>query len=176
MKDKAQNATLWVHYATYSYRLDEPDYQMESLWIVHPGWGYIRGRDLWVPIKASPQKMEQAGFVELTSDSDGEATRCPHCQMLINGIPGGLVSKHLAVCGGSEEKWQKLEELLITDQRIKWLEAQILGRLLREKAEREEAERKERFGKIREDMLARQHAKDRKKRMKEQTRQEWKKR
>lgn len=120
--------------------------------------------------------MEQSGFIELNSQSDGEVTRCPHCGMLICGIPGGLVSKHAAACGGGEEKWQKLEELLITDQRMKWIEARILARILKEKAEREEAERKERFGKVREEMLARQQAKDRKKRIKEQTKQEWKKR
>lgn len=176
MKDKGRKATLWFHQATYSYRLDEPDYLMESLWIVHPGWGYIRGRDLWVAVEASPEEMERSGFVELSAEADGEVTRCPYCAMLISGIPGGLVSKHLAACGGGEEKWQKMEELLIAEERVKWLETRILARILREKAEREEAQRKERFGKIRDDMLAKQQAKDRKKRMKEQTRQEWKKR
>ncbi len=149
---------------------------METLWISHPGWGYIRGRDLWVKVEASPEEMEQSGFVPLNATTDGQTHRCPHCRMLICDMPGGLVSKHLAACGGSEEKWQKFEDLLITDQRIKWLEARILAQMLREKTEREEAERKERFGKIRGEMLSRQQAKDRKKRMKEQTRQEWKKR
>ena len=127
---------------------------------------------MWIALRASPEAMDRTGFVELNSDSDGDVTRCPHCEMLISGVPGGLVSKHLAQCGGSEEQWQKMEERMITDLRVKWLEEKIIAEMIRIKAEREEAERKERFGRIREEMLVRQQAKDKKKRMREQTRKE----
>lgn len=176
MKRDTTKQILWVHEASHSYRRDEPVIQMETVWIAHPGWGYIQARDLWVSVEKTPEELEQEGFIELSAQLDGELTRCPHCNMVIGEIPGSLISKHIALCGGSEQNWQRLEERMITDQRIKWLEARILAEITTKRAEQEEAERKERFGKIRDDMLARQHAKDRKKRLKEQVKQEWKKR
>jgi hypothetical protein len=47
---------------------------------------------------------------------------------------------------------------------------------MREQAELEDAERRERHDKIRDDMLARQTRKDRKKRLKDEVKQDWKNR
>ena len=53
------------------------------------------------------------------SDSDDLVRHCPFCDMYICEIPGYLVQKHLAECGGPAENWQPIEENLISDQRIK---------------------------------------------------------
>ncbi len=92
----------------------------------------------------------------------------------MESIPGSLVHKHIAGCRGGNEDWQKIEEAMISDQRMKAYEAKILAEKLREQAELADAERRERHDKIREGMLTRQAGKDRKKRLKEETKEEWK--
>lgn len=84
------------------------------------------------------------------------------------------MQKHLAGCRGGNENWQKIEEAMISDQRMRAYEAKILAQKLKEEAELFDAERRERHDKIREGMLARQVGKDRKKRLREETKEEWK--
>lgn len=86
------------------------------------------------------------------------------------------MQKHLAECGGPAEDWQTVEETLISDQRIKKYEAKIMAQKLQELADLKEAEKRERYDKIKEEMSLRQLQKDRKKRIKEETKQEWKQR
>ncbi len=87
-------------------------------------------------------------------------------------IPGSLVQKHISHCRGGNEDWQKVEDAIISEQRMKVYLAKILAEKLREQAELEDIERRERHDKIREGMMARQARKDRKKRIKEEAREE----
>ena len=96
--------------------------------------------------------------------------------MYICDVPGYLVQKHFSECGGSAENWQAVEETLVSDQRMKKYEAAIMARKLRELADLQGAEKRERYDRIKEEMSLRQQQKDRKKRMKEETKQDWKKR
>ncbi len=84
--------------------------------------------------------------------------------------------KHIAECGGGAGEGRALEETLIQAERMKKYEQKILADKLREAAELEEMERRERFDRIRDEQLSRQLQKDRKKRLKEQTREELRKR
>ena len=78
------------------------------------------------------------------------------------GIPGSLAPQAYFLCCGGDEDWQKIEEALITEQRMRSYEAEIRFEKLRAQAELEDIERRERHDKIREDMMARQTRKDRK--------------
>jgi len=60
--------------------------------------------------------------------------------------------------------------------RMRSFEAQVLAARLREQEELELAEKKGRFDRIRDEQAARQEAKDRKKRLKKETREELKRR
>jgi len=93
--------------------------------------------------------------------------------MYINGIPGYLVQKHTAQCGGPGEDWLKMEESMISERRIAYYQKMIMERIEQEKAEQEAQDKKERFDKIREEQQARQNQRDRKKRLKEATKREW---
>lgn len=171
-----KKTTIWVHPTTYTFRLDEPERMLETIWSERPGWGYIRRRDLWVRKDASVEEMQGAGYVLRVPVSEDGAQTCPYCGMYICGIPGFLVKKHFAECGGLGESWSKLEEAVIEDQRLKIHEANLLAEKLRLEKEAEEAERKERFERIREDNLSRQRNKDRKARLKRETREELRRR
>lgn len=162
---------VWIHSASYTYRLDPPEKPLEAVWIAHPGWGYIRRRDLWVRRECPAETLRSQGYVEL-KPGDDEVTRCPYCGMHISSIPGALVRKHMAECGGQGENWLEIEDALIDDQRRKDFAAKLEAERLREQAEQEAMEKKERFDRIREDYLARQLQKDRKKRIKQETRED----
>jgi len=94
--------------------------------------------------------------------------------MHISSIPGALVRKHVAECGGGGENWLEIEDALIDDHRRKDFAAKLEAERLRERTEQEAMEKKERFDRIREDYFARQLQKDRKKRMKQETREDLK--
>ncbi len=105
-----------------------------------------------------------------------EVDECPCCGMYMQSIPGSLVGKHISGCCGGNEDWQKIEEVLVSEQRIRSYEAKIRAEKLRAQVELEDIERRERHDKIREDTMARQAKKDRKKRLRNETKEEWKNR
>jgi hypothetical protein len=168
--------TIWVHASSYTFRLDEPERILETIWTERPGWGYLRRRDLWVRRECSVDEMQKEGYVLRVPVSEDGARTCPHCTMYICGIPGFLVKKHIAECGGAGDTWTKLEAMVIDEQRVRIHEANLLAEKLRMEKEMEEAERRERFERIREENVARQRGKDRKARLKKETREELRKR
>jgi len=163
---------FWVHPASFTYRLDEPERILETVWTAHPGWGYLRRRDLWIRREGAVAEIKAQGYVERKPLSDEEVMNCPFCLMYISSIPGSLVQKHLAQCGGSVEDWLKFEQEVVEDVRRRNYEKAVLEKRMRELAEQEALERKERFERVREELAQRQLEKDRKKRLREETKQE----
>ena len=168
----ATDQVFWVHPASFTYRFDEPEQVLETVWIAHPGWGYLRRRDLWIRREGSVADLMAQGYLERKSLSHEEVSICPFCRMYICSIPGALVQKHFAKCGGNVEDWLKLEQEVIEDVRRKNYEKAVLEARMQELAEQEALERKERFERVREELAQRQLEKDRKKRLKEETRKE----
>ena len=164
--------TFWVHPASFTCRLDMPDQILETLWVERQGWGYLRRRDLWIKREGSLEELEAEGYVLRKPLGDEDVRVCPYCGMYMYAIPGSLVQKHISHCRGGNEDWQKVEDAIISEQRMKVYLAKILAEKLREQAELEDIERRERHDKIREGMMARQARKDRKKRIKEEAREE----
>jgi hypothetical protein len=172
----SEKCTVWVHEASFTFRLDEPRRILETIWSERPGWGYIRRKDLWVPRECSIEELRRAGYVLRKPVAEDGAQVCPHCNMYIVGIPGHLVKKHVAECGGGGEDWKKLEDTLMENIRLRLHEARILAEKVRIERELEEAEKKERFERVKEEMLARQRDKDRKARLRRETREELRRR
>ncbi|MEW6347589.1 MAG: hypothetical protein AB1646_00880 [Thermodesulfobacteriota bacterium] len=162
---------LWIHPATLTYRRDSPRRVMEALWVERRGWGYLRRRDVWIKVTDSVERLIAMGYEERSlPDSPGVVT-CPYCGLYACGVAGAYVKKHLADCRGTDNG-SALEEMLIDDIRLKRHHARILEAKLRAIQEQEEQERRERMDKAKEEALAAQASKDKKKRMKEETRQE----
>ncbi len=172
----ATKRSFWIHPASFTYRMDKPEKLLETLWVQRKGWGYLKRRDIWVELESSTQELRDYGYTLRRSDSDDLVRRCPFCGMYICDIPGYLVQKHFSECGGSSENWQAIEEKLISDQRMQKYEAKIIEQKLRELAELQGAEKRERYDKLKEEISLRQQQKDRKKRIREETKEEWKKR
>jgi hypothetical protein len=172
----AQSQTVWIHAGSQLFSFEAPDRLLETVWIAHPGWGYLKCRDLWAQAELTQQEIQERGFVRRARVVEGGAMNCPGCGMYIHGIPGYLVRKHVDQCLGNEENPAKMEEQVITQQRIKAYEKKIVDEIIRLKKEQEYQERKERFDKIRQDAMSKQAAKDRKKAMKQRTREELRKR
>jgi hypothetical protein len=149
---------------------------LETIWAERQGWGYLRRRDLWIPRESSLEELETEGYVLMRPVGAEDVGVCSYCGMYIQGIPGSLVQKHIAECRGGNEDWQKIEDVIISEQRLKKYEAGIRAAQMREQAELEQAERRDRYDKIREGVVARQTKRDRKKRIKEETKEEWKNR
>lgn len=168
--------TIWIHPASFTYRLDEPERLLETLWCERPGWGYLKRRDLWVKTVASPEELRAAGFYLRTPDSNEDVRICHFCGAYMCSIPGSLMNKHKTECGGFGEDWMALEDALVSDVRMKRFEAKIAEDKRREQEELGEEERRDRQDKIKEGLLARQVQKDRKRRLKQETKQEWKNR
>jgi hypothetical protein len=168
--------TTWIHQATLTYRLDPPERTLETLWCERPGWGYLRRRDLWIATDFSPEELEAWGYVPRESLSEDGAQCCPYCDMYICSIPGALVAKHFSECRGGGENWQKIEDILTEDQRRRKYEARILAEKLRLENELAEMEKRERFDKIKEEQAVRQLQKDRKARLRRETKEELKSR
>jgi len=131
---------------------------------------------MWIKKECVLQELLDLGYVERTPPGWGGAEICPYCGMYIASIPGSLVGKHFAACGGDKEGWMKIEESLIQDQRVRRFEKHLMEKKLREQEELEEQERRDRFDRIRDEAVSRQQAKDRKKRLKEETREELRRR
>ena len=171
-----EKAIFWIHPSSYTYRMDEPDRLLETVWVERKGWGFLKRRDLWVQRESTRDELAEAGFEPRKPVSDPDVIVCPICGMYTCALPGSLVKKHLSECGGGDEEWQKIESTLITRERVRLHEQRILAEIERQKAEQIEKERRDRFERIREENLARQVQKDRKKRIREETKREWKKR
>jgi hypothetical protein len=167
-----EEQTFWVHQATFTYRLDPPQKLLETLWSARNGWGYLKRRDLWMEKRCTLDELLDSGYVALRPLDHPSVKICPHCSMYIYDIPGSLVGKHVALCGGSEENWLAIEDSIIHDIRVKQYHGKILAQRLRELQEQEEGEKRERFDRIREDAQARQLSKDRKKRLRQETKEE----
>jgi hypothetical protein len=168
--------TVWIHPATFTYRFDQPEKLLETLWCERPGWGYLKRRDMWVKRETTEEDLKAAGFEPRKPLDDSDVRTCPFCGLYMSSIPGSLAEKHKSQCGGSSEDWQKLEEQMIQDQRTLRYERQIVERKQREKEESEAQEKRDRQDKIKEEMQARQLSKDRKKKMKQETKDDWKNR
>ena len=173
----AEKQLIWVHPASYLYRLDEPTMLLETVWISHPDWGYIKRRDLWVQQEATLEQLKSQGYIE-HKDSNGEEIRsCPFCGMYIESVPGFLVRQHFEECGGiGEEDWRKLEEAVVSIKREREFREKVIAEILRKKQEAEEMEKRERYERIKEEQAARQLAKDRKRRLKQETKDQLRKR
>ncbi len=172
----SERQTLWVHPASFTFSLAPPRQPMETVWAERPGWGYILRRDLWIPRVCTIDEIQALGYVLKKPVGDDDVQVCPHCGMYVCSIPGALMRKHIAECKGGREDWKTIEEAIIQDQRMRSFEAQVLAARLREQEELEFAEKRERFDRIRDEQAARQEAKDRKKRLKKETREELKRR
>lgn len=173
MEDKR---TVWIHPSSYTFRLDKPDRILETVWSERPGWGFIARKDVWIRKECSVQELVRNGYVMRESVHEGGAMICPSCGIYISGIPGHLVTKHFAECSGRGEDWQKQEEALIDDIRLRQHEAKILAEKLHIQRELEEAEKRERFDRIKEENAARQKQKDRKARLKREAKEELRRR
>lgn len=173
--EQNRKRTIWVHPASYTFSLDEPERILETIWGERPGWGFLRRKDMWIKQETTVEELLGKGYVLKNTASAGGACACPTCGMHIEGIPGNLVAKHMSECAGAGEDWQSLENTVIDEVRIKLHLAKILAEKLRIEKELEEAEKRERFERIREENLARQRQKDRKARLKRETREELRK-
>ncbi|MBI4961726.1 MAG: hypothetical protein HY913_00470 [Desulfomonile tiedjei] len=167
---------IWIHQSTFTYRLDAPEKILETIWCERRGWGYLRRRDLWIETDFSSEELETWGYEPLEPQSEGKAQSCPSCGMYICSIPGALVAKHFAECRGGGENWQRFEDILVEDQRRTRYEAKVLAEKLRLEAELADMEKRERFDKIKEEQSVRQLRKDRKARLRRETKEEWKSR
>lgn len=168
----SKKQTMWVHPSSLTFRLDEPTKVLETIWSERPGWGFIKRRDLWQRKECSIDDLLRAGYVLRRPVSEDGALTCPYCGMYIVGIPGNLVRKHFAECGGGGEDWMKLEAAVMDDVRIKQHQARLMAEKLRMERELAEAEKKERFDRIRDEQLVRQKDKDRKARLRRTTKEE----
>jgi hypothetical protein len=162
---------IWIHPGTYTYRNDPPDKLLETIWRETSGWGYLKCRDMWVRYEGPALQLSEMGYALIKGPSDPGVSVCPYCGLYMMDIPGSLMSKHLAKCGGNDENWNAIEETIITEQRRVMYEAKINAERLRLIAEQEEEEKRERQDRIREELLARQLQKDRKKRIKQEARE-----
>lgn len=168
----SKEQTFWVHQASFTYRTDPPERPLETVWSARKGWGYLKRRDLWIEKRCRLDDLLDRGYEAMKPPDGNSVIVCPHCGTYISDIPGSLVSKHMAVCRGGGEDWLAIEDVIIHDIRVKQYERKILAAKLREQQEQEEAEKKERFDRIRDDAQARQLSKDRKKRLKQETKED----
>jgi hypothetical protein len=172
----AKEQTFWVHQASFTYRIDPPEKILETLWSARKGWGYLKRRDLWTQKRCTIEELVNDGFEPIKPQGHPDVKVCPHCGMYMCDIPGSLMTKHIALCKGGGENWLAIEDAIVHDIRVKQYFGKIMAEKLREQQELEEAEKRERFDRIREDAQTRQLAKDRKKRLKQETREELKNR
>jgi hypothetical protein len=92
--------------------------------------------------------------------------------MFISSIPGFLQAKHNTTCARPILDDRKIEEAVIDGVRMAKYEQKIIRQRMQEQLEQEEMERKDRQDRIKEEMFSKQQQKDRKKRLRQQTREE----
>jgi hypothetical protein len=164
---------IWVHRATFSYRLRRPDREWETLWVQRPGWGLLKRKDLWSPTTLSESDLLAQGFARIDPQPIEGMRTCPHCSAVIINVPGSLVHKHLQQCNASTEEGRRLDEFMLDEQRLKIAEEK-LKRQQREKQLEQEAElKRERAERLREETAARQAERDRKRRLKEEAKDQF---
>lgn len=174
--DRTREKEIWIHSASFTYRVDEPGRLFETVWAERPGWGFIRRADQWIKTNQSEKELLSQGYVLRKPLSDEDVKVCASCGMYLCSIPGWLENQHLSECSGSGTDQRKLDEMVLDEQRIKRFEEKIRMKALQEKLEREAEEKRERTERMREEMLVRQMAKDRKKILKEEARDQLKNR
>jgi hypothetical protein len=167
--------TLWIHKASSTFRRDEPVNLIQTVWIADAGWGSHKTRDQWIATEQAAEELQAAGYTELAPPEDPDVVVCPHCMTYMQGVPGSVVQKHLQACGGSGDNWIAMEAAVIADYRLKKFEAQIEAETKRAKEEQAAQEKKERFDRMREDIQKQQTAKDRKRKIREETRRDLRK-
>jgi hypothetical protein len=174
--DRTPETEVWIHSASFTYRLDEPEQLFETIWTERPGWGFIRRADQWMKTSRSEKDLLSKGYVLRKPLSDEDVKVCKSCGMYLCSIPGWLENQHLSECMGSGTDQRKLEEMVLDEHRMKRFEEKIRERALKETLEREAEEKRERTERMRDEMLASQLAKDRKKTLKEEARDQLKNR
>ncbi|MFC1836773.1 hypothetical protein ACFL2Q_18955 [Thermodesulfobacteriota bacterium] len=160
---------LWIHQGTHVYRLTKPERSLETIWTAHPGWGLLKARDMWIHLESNLDEIQARGYIEIDSESDEDSSLCPHCGMFVNSIPGSLLQKHFAECGGPEEDGRKMEEEMVERRRLEHYERKLLLEKLRRQQELAEQAKRDRFERAREQQVAQQKSRDKKKRLKDET-------
>ncbi len=126
---------------------------------------------MWIAVHSTLEEIQAKGYVARKPASDDNVMICPSCGLYICDVPGYLIQKHRQACDHSGDDWGALEEAVINEIRVSKHYPRILAEKLREQAELEEMEKRERQEKIREEYFARQTSKDRKKRLKAEARE-----
>lgn len=168
--------TLWIHQASSTFRRDEPANLLQTVSTADPEWGFHSSRDQWVPTERSDRELRDAGFTELGAPDDPDVVWCPHCRTIMQGLPGSVTQKHLRACDGGGEDWLYMEATVLADVRLKKYEATLLADAKRDKEERDAQTKKERFDRMKDEVQKQQMGKDRKRRIREETKKELRKR
>ncbi|MDQ1240400.1 MAG: hypothetical protein QG577_2586 [Thermodesulfobacteriota bacterium] len=163
---------IWIHKASFSYLLERPAGEWQTLWVFRQGWGYMKRRDIWTPLRIDEDDLRKQGFVLLKPGSDPDVHVCKTCGLHMESIPGFLRQKHHALCARNSEEGRKLDEMLIEDQRIKIAEARLRQEELQERLEEEAEQKKERFDEIREETALKQMSRNRRQKLREEAREQ----
>lgn len=163
---------VWVHRATFSYRLDRPPRKWQTLWVFRPGWGYMKRRDIWTALDLTEEDARNQGFAPLKPASDPEVHVCRRCGLHMESIPGSLRKKHQAACGGNHDEARKLDEIMIQDQRMRIAEQKLRLAEMQKRLEQEAEQKKERFDKIREETGAKQLLRNRRQQLRDEAREQ----
>ncbi len=172
-KKSANSACIWVHRATFSYRLSPPSRQWEALWVQRPGWGLLKRKDLWTPTTLSESALKNSGYVDIESESSAGTRKCHTCNTLMIGVPGAIARRHVQGCGTISGEGRKIDEFVLDEQRLKIAEERLKQEELQRQLEKEAELKRERTEKIREEAAARQLERDRKKKLKEEAREQF---
>lgn len=163
---------IWIHKATFSYRVERPTSEWQTLWVFRKGWGYMKRRDMWTPLRIDEDDLRKQGFVPLKLGSDPDVHVCKTCGLTMESIPGFLRQKHHALCARNSEEGRKLDEIMIEDQRIKIAEARLRRKELQERLEEEAEQKRERFDEIREETALKQMSRNRRQRLRDEAREQ----
>lgn len=165
-----RDSRIWAHHGSLTYRLDEPDVYLETVWAARTGWGYLMTRDVWLETEVAEEDLIAKGYVARRSSDSGFVRLCPTCGMYMCEVPGALAETHIAVCASSVENQLALDEFVLEQHRAAQFEARELRLKLKESEDLDAAEKRERTALMRDELLTRQRLKDRKKRLKEEIR------
>jgi hypothetical protein len=163
---------IWIHKASFSYQLERPTSEWQTLWVFRPGWGYMKRRDIWTSLRIPEDDLRKQGFVPLKPGSDPDVHVCKTCRLYMDSIPGFLRQKHHAACARNSEEGRKIDEMMIEDQRIKIAEAKLRQKELHERLEEEAEQKKERFDEIREETALKQESRNRRQRLRDEAREQ----
>ncbi|MGC8906318.1 MAG: hypothetical protein ACP5M0_02630 [Desulfomonilaceae bacterium] len=164
---------IWVHRATFSYRLTRPAREWESLWVQRRGWGLLKRKDLWVATTLSESELAAQGYACIDPQPIEGMRACPNCGAVIIDVPGSLAQKHLQQCNAFTEEGRKLDEFMLDEQRLKIAEEKLRREQRQKQLEQEAELKRERAERIREETAARQAERDRKRRLKEEAKDQF---